>query len=268
MLFVKKLANAFKILFIASLILLQHSCSQGDPAYWDTPFEKPQYMVHSSDARNVQSWSISDAPEDWASGGIIEILGPYNTPRQLCDCMAASGKVNMETFNIISCSLMPTQPGETKLPTVCPQGGPGTDTQTGPGAGTPTGQTEGSSNLVLVKNQVKTGISPGEKFTLSPQDKLELKANCDKIVDLFRANMGKDKNLEAVIRIIALSIAINIPTELGPTCALAHKVTVVCGKLYSGGYDLPPAKQFVSESPSELLLKSNYIWKMGPWSWR
>jgi hypothetical protein len=91
----KKFANAFAMLFIACLILLQHSSSQSDPAYWDRSFDKPQYMVHSLGARNVQSWSISDEPkdwrtEDWASSGIIEVLGPFNTPRQLCDCMAAS----------------------------------------------------------------------------------------------------------------------------------------------------------------------------------
>jgi hypothetical protein len=252
----KKFANAFAVLFIAYLILLQHSSSQSDPAYWDRSFDKPQYMVHSSDARNVQSWSISDEPkdwwtEDWASSGIIEVLGPFNTPRQLCDCMAASGKVNMEKFNIISCSLMPIKPGETKLPIDCPQIGSGKGSKTGSGAGTPVGETEGPSDLVLVRNQVKTGIRSGDKFTLSPQDKIELKASCDKLVDLFRANMGKDKDLNAVVSAAALLLLVNIRAEYSETIGAISKSIVVCGKLYSGGYDQTPAKQFVSEIASE-----------------
>ncbi|MDD4652512.1 MAG: hypothetical protein PHQ34_09810 [Methanothrix sp.] len=257
----KKFANAFIMLLIACLILLQHSSSQVDPAYWDRPFDKPQYMVHSTDSRNIQSWRISDAPKDWAqenwaSTGIIEVLGPFNNPRQLCNCMAASGKVNMETFNIISCSLMPKNPGESKLPTDCPQIGSGTGTKTGSEPGTPAGQTEGPSNLVLVRNQVKTEVKQGNKFTLSPQDKLELKANCDRLVDLFRANMGKDRDLNAVISAAALLLMVNIRAEYAETIGAISKSIVVCGKLYSGGYDQTPSKRFESEISSELPTQS------------
>jgi hypothetical protein len=112
----KKSANAVRMLFVASLILLQLSYAQVDPAFWDKPFDKPQYVIHSSVVSNFRSWFLGPDPGNEYKD---EYFGPFNTPREVCDCIAATGKFDMATFNLAgpSCSLMPTQTGK---PTKCP----------------------------------------------------------------------------------------------------------------------------------------------------
>ena len=128
--FGKKFANALRILFVASLILLQLSCLAVsiDPAYWDKPYDKPQYLLHPSSYPPDSDWFLNPNPPKngvaeipLAYGGsfnegIDQSLGPFNTPRDVCAGITAAGKTGIKIVNWVDCKYMTTQPSKPSNP--------------------------------------------------------------------------------------------------------------------------------------------------------
>ncbi len=217
------------LICLALLILCQaQAADTGVPSQaddqrneWDRPFSQPYYLLHGDGYEDTSDpslnfvkknlWFLSDRePTAWGHITIREgentktwfinkTLGPYNTRREVCT--GANGMTGGQDLPWATTS----SDGITRFVLANPMSCKDLSSTGETGSTDPVVPSIAAIETVLtiVREQDETRVKPGDKLTLSQEDKINLIAKCKEFVSLVKGSMGNDRSFKDAILALA-----------------------------------------------------------------